>query len=112
MSAGRFMRAGWAVINLPTPDILLHRSGSSTRPRLSAGSLKRTFSAWRGFAQWLDQHQVTCLGQIDRVVLEKYAQFLVERGLTHGPVTTEMFAITRRRGSRSAVQQADPQAHR
>lgn len=90
-----FMRAGWAVINLPTPDILLHRSGSSTRPRLSAGSLKRTFSAWRGFAQWLDQHQVTRLGQIDRVVLEKYAQFLVERGLTHGPVTTEMFAITR-----------------
>lgn len=90
-----FMRAGWAVINLPTPDILLHRSGSSTRPRLSAGSLKRTFAAWRGFAQWLAQHQVTRLDQVDRAVLEKYAQFLVERGLTHGPVTTEMFAITR-----------------
>lgn len=90
-----FMRAGWAVINLPTPEVLLHRSGSSTRPRLSAGSLKRTFSAWRRFAQWLTQHQVTRLEQVDRRLLEKYPQFLAERGLTHGPVTTEMFAITR-----------------
>ncbi|MGH3180340.1 MAG: hypothetical protein ACRDOE_00295 [Streptosporangiaceae bacterium] len=90
-----FMRAGWAVINLPTPEVLLHRSGSSTRPRLSPGSLKRTFSAWRGFAQWLAQHQVTRLDQVGRSLLEKYPQFLSERGLTHGPVTTEMFAITR-----------------
>jgi len=90
-----FMRAGWAVINLPTPEILLHRSGSSTRPRLSPGSLKRTFSAWRRFAQWLAQHQAACLDQVDRSLLEKYPQFLAERGLTHGPVTTEMFAITR-----------------
>ncbi|MBO0874088.1 MAG: hypothetical protein J2P19_11915 [Pseudonocardia sp.] len=90
-----FMRAGWAMINLPTPDILLHRSGSSSRPRLSAGSLKRIFAAWRTFARWLAQHQVTRLDQVDRAVLEKYAQFLVERGLTHGPATTEMFAITR-----------------
>jgi integrase len=89
------MRAGWAVINLPTPEILLHRSGSSTRPRLSPGSLKRTFSAWRGLARWLAQHQVTCLDQVDRSLLEKYLQFLAERGLTRGPVTTEMFAITR-----------------
>ncbi len=90
-----FMRAGWAVINLPTPEMLLHRSGSSTRPRLSPGSLKRTFSAWGSFAQWLAQHQVTCLDQVGRNQLEKYPQFLSERGLTHGPVTTEMFAITR-----------------
>jgi hypothetical protein len=90
-----FMRAGWALINLPTPDILLRRSGSSSRPRLSAGSLKRIFAAWRTFARWLAQHQVTRLGQVDRAALEKYAQFLVERGLTHGPATTEMFAITR-----------------
>lgn len=90
-----FMRAGWAVINLPTPDVLLNRAGSSTRPRLSPGSLKRTFAAWRRFAQWLAQHQVTRLGQVDRAVLEKYAQFLAGRGLTHGSVATEMFAITR-----------------
>lgn len=90
-----FMRAGWAVINLPTPEMLLHRSGSTTRPRLSPGSLKRTFSAWRGFAQWLIPHQITRLDQVDRGLLEKYPQFLSERGLTHGPVTTEMFAITR-----------------
>ena len=93
--AGGFMRAGWAVINLPTPEILLHRSGSSTRPRLSPGSLKRTFLAWGSFARWLAQHQVTCLDQVGRNQLEKYPQFLSERGLTHGPVTTEMFAITR-----------------
>ncbi|MDT5026509.1 MAG: hypothetical protein QOE61_2935, partial [Micromonosporaceae bacterium] len=90
-----FMRAGWAVINLPTPEKLLHRSGSTTRPRLSPGSLKRTFSAWRGFAQWLIQHQITRLDRVDRGLLEKHPQFLSERGLTHGPVTTEMFAITR-----------------
>ena len=71
-----FMRAGWAVINLPTPEMLLHRSGSSTRPRLSPGSLKRTFSAWGSFAQWLAQHQVTCLDQVGRNALEKYPQFL------------------------------------
>jgi integrase len=90
-----FMRAGWAVINLPTPEMLLHRSGSSTRPRLSPGSLKRTFSAWGSFARWLAQHQVTCLDQVGRNQLEQYPQFLSERGLTHGPATTEMFAITR-----------------
>ena len=90
-----FMRAGWAVINLPTPEILLRRPGSSTRPRLSPGSLKRTFSAWGRFAQWLARHQVTRLDQVGRSLLEKYPQFLAERGLTHGPVTTEMFAITR-----------------
>jgi hypothetical protein len=90
-----FMRAGWALINLPTPEVLLHRSGSSTRPRLSPGSLKRIFSAWRGFAQWLVGHQITRLDQVDRSLLEKYPQRLSERGLTHGPVTIEMFAITR-----------------
>ena len=90
-----FMRAGWAVINLPTPEILLRRPGSSTRPRLSPGSLKRTFSAWGRFARWLARHQVTRLDQVGRSLLEKYPQFLAERGLTHGPVTTEMFAITR-----------------
>src|SRR6266498_1637248 len=63
--------------------------------RLSPGSLKRTFSAWRRLARWLAQHQVTCLDQVDRSLLEKYPQFLAERGLTRGPVTTEMFAITR-----------------
>lgn len=90
-----FMRAGWAVINLPTPDMLLNRSGSTTRPRLSPGSLKRTFAAWRHLAQWLAQHQLTGLSQVDRAVLEKYAQFLAGRGLAHGPVATDMFAITR-----------------
>jgi integrase len=75
--------------------MLLHRSGSSTRPRLSSGSLKRTFTAWQHFARWLAQQQVTRLDQVDRAVLEKYAQFLAGRGLTHGPAVTEMFAITR-----------------
>lgn len=90
-----FMRAAWAVINIPTPETLLHRSGSSTRPRLSPGSLKRTFSAWKRFAEWLSEHQVACLDQVDRRLLEEYPQALHERGLTWGPLTTEMFAISR-----------------
>jgi hypothetical protein len=90
-----FMRAGWAVINIPTPTVLLRRPGSSTRPQLSAGSLQRTFRAWRFFAAWLSQRQVCQLHQVDRPVLLDYPQVLHGRGLTPAAAAIEMFAITR-----------------
>ncbi len=90
-----FMRAGWAVINIPTPAVLLQRQGSSTRPRLSPGSLRRTFQAWGFFAHWLSGHQISRLDQVDRQLLEEYPQALAGRGLARGTVTLEMFAVTR-----------------
>lgn len=90
-----FKRTGWALINIPTPAVLLDRSGSSTRPRLSAGSLQRTLRAWRPFAEWLSRHQIHSLDQIGRHLLEQYPQTLAERGLGKGPATLEMFTITR-----------------
>jgi len=90
-----FMRAGWAVINVPTPGVLLHRSGSSTRPRLSPGSLQRTFRAWKFFAGWLTGHQICRLDQTGQRLLEEYPQALRDRGLARAAVTLEMFTITR-----------------
>jgi hypothetical protein len=90
-----FMRAGWAVINIPTPAVLLRRPGSSTRAQLSAGSLQRTFRAWRFFASWLSGREVCHLHQADRSVLQDYPQALRQRGLTPAAAAIEMFAVSR-----------------
>jgi integrase len=90
-----FMRISWAVINIPTPDILHNHLTSSTRPVLAMGSLMQTLTAFRAFAIWLEKHQVDSLDQVDQDLLEQYATSLGARGFTDPQDERRLFAISR-----------------
>lgn len=90
-----FMRISWALINIPTPDVLQHRLGSRSRPVLSMHSLMTTLTYYRHFARWLDRQQVTSLRQIDQGLLARYADHLGEKGWTDPDDERRLFAISR-----------------
>ncbi|MFD9503446.1 hypothetical protein [Streptomyces sp. NPDC060035] len=88
------MRAGWALLNLPTPEVLLHRSGSTSRPRLSPSSSFHTLQAWKRFAQWLEPHCAS-LDQVTGPALEEYAQVLRLRYTGRTSAERDLFALLR-----------------
>ena len=48
-----FRRAGWALVNLPTPAALLHRAATARVEWPAPGTMAQVFLGWRRFAVWL-----------------------------------------------------------
>ncbi|MBT2527496.1 hypothetical protein J7E91_19220 [Streptomyces sp. ISL-99] len=76
---GTFKRAAWALLNLPTPPVLLTRPHSTFRPRISASTVATTLVGWRRFAYWLADQGITGLDAVDSALLRAYADQLPRR---------------------------------
>ncbi|WP_339131857.1 hypothetical protein WJM95_23975 [Streptomyces sp. f51] len=85
----------WALINLPTPDFVLKRPGSTARPSIAAGTVEAAWVAWRHFARWLVARQITSLDQVTVSDLRDYAGHLRGLGRTWAHDRNWLFAITR-----------------
>ena len=66
-----FKRVVWLMINRPTPESYL--AGRSGLRWPSASSLIRRFIALRRFAQFLGQHEITQIGDVNDDLLDMYA---------------------------------------
>ena len=64
-----FRRAGWALVNLPTPAALLNRAATARVEWPAPGTMAQVFLGWRRFAVWLADHSVTSLPEVDHDLL-------------------------------------------
>lgn len=88
-------RIAWAVINKPTPDVLLRRPKTTARPFISAQTLLHASKTWWDLGDWLAQRQITSLDQVDQEILEEYADKVRELGNSFGHARNKLFAVTR-----------------
>jgi hypothetical protein len=68
-----FRRAGWALVNLPTPDALLERAATCRVEWPRPGTMEQVFAGWRRFAGWLADRGTTDLHEVSEDVLVDYA---------------------------------------
>lgn len=68
-----FRRAGWALVNLPTPTALLERAATCRVEWPAPGTMAQVFYGWRKFAVWLTDHGVTGLHEVHHDLLIDYA---------------------------------------
>ncbi|MBF6216272.1 integrase [Nocardia puris] len=88
-------RLTWALLNIPTPDVILTRPGSTTRPRLTPSSIQHTVKAWKQFATWLESLQITRLADVDTATLADYAVTLRDDGRSRNYAARQLMALTR-----------------
>jgi len=60
-----FKRAGWALVNLPTPDVLLERAATCRARQPAAGTIVSTAEHWGRYAAWLAGRGITHLADVD-----------------------------------------------
>ncbi|MEU9662848.1 hypothetical protein [Streptomyces chartreusis] len=92
---GSFMRIAWALINIPTPDVLHARLGARSRAVVSASTVMTTLTGFRKFARWLDARGITQLTDVDQETLSQYAAYLSQKGSTGVHEERQLFALTR-----------------
>ena len=68
-----FRRAGWALVNLPTPEELLERAWTKWVKWISPATMRSVVSHWRQFAAWLTDCGISRLADVDQDDLEEYA---------------------------------------
>jgi hypothetical protein len=79
-----FRRAGWVLVNKPTPDHLMSASSRSTVEWLSAGSIRQVaMSDWLPFATWLHDQGIASLDQVDDGVFGRFVQAVNASGLAY-----------------------------
>ncbi|MBF6302846.1 hypothetical protein IU459_35775 [Nocardia amamiensis] len=67
-------RAGWALVNLATPEEVLEGSGSINRVKwISAASMVRVVRGWRRLAQWTLDHGMSSMADLTTDDLEDFA---------------------------------------
>jgi hypothetical protein len=93
--APAFKRVSWALINIPTPEVIQSRAGSSTRSRLRPSSLHHTIRAWKSFAHWLHRRAVVTLAQVTRDLHGDYAAGLRDHGYRRDYCQRQLLALTR-----------------
>lgn len=89
-----FRRAGWALVNLPTPAALLNRAATSRVEWPAPGTMAQVLLGWRRFAVWLADHNVTCLHQVDHDLLADYAAYVGRRGCSVAIAQDDLNAVT------------------
>jgi hypothetical protein len=60
-----FKRAGWALVNLPTPDMLLERAATCRARQPGPATIASTTEHWRRYAAWLASQDITRLADVD-----------------------------------------------
>ncbi|MBT2401471.1 hypothetical protein [Streptomyces sp. ISL-100] len=88
------MRAGWAVINIPTPDFILDKKRSA-RPFVQTRTLHEVFRGWHEFGRWLDSEGVTSLAEVNREAMESYAFTLRPKGRSWHQDQRHLSSLTR-----------------
>jgi len=73
-------RAGWCLINLPTPQELLERKATSRVLWRSPGTIYGYLTQLRGFANWLTGRGIGALAEVTAEDLEDYAVHIRDRG--------------------------------
>ncbi|PZT87690.1 MAG: integrase [Citromicrobium sp.] len=89
-----FRRAGWALVNLPTPDALL---GSRTARRLKwphPASMRNVVGQWCQLAQWLLARNVTELGALTVDDLTDYAVEVGRLKISTSTAVNRLAAVT------------------
>ncbi|MEU8699195.1 hypothetical protein AB0C61_16290 [Streptomyces sp. NPDC048680] len=100
-------RVTWALINIPTPDIVLKRPRTTSRPSIAAGTVDSTWDAWKHLAHWLVARKISSLHQVTADDLEEYAKHLRDLGRTWVHDRNWLFAITRMWAYSPFLQPAD-----
>lgn len=80
-----FRRAGWALVNLPTPDTLLGSRTARRRKWPHPASMRSVVGQWRQLAQWLLARNITELGAL---TVDDLADYAVEVGRLKISTTT------------------------
>ena len=60
-----FKHAGWALVNLPTPDVLLERAATCRARQPGPATIASTAEHWRRYAAWLASQDITRLADVD-----------------------------------------------
>jgi hypothetical protein len=60
-----FKRAGWALVNLPTPDTLLERAATCRARQPGTATIASTAEHWHRYAAWLADCGITRLADVD-----------------------------------------------
>lgn len=68
-----FRRAGWALVNLPTPAEMLERAATSRVEWPRPGTMQQVFLGWHRFANWLCKHGIAGLHEVNEDSLLDYA---------------------------------------
>jgi hypothetical protein len=68
-----FRRAGWALVNLPTPVELLERAATCRAQWPRPGTMEQVLNNWRRFANWLCDRGITGLHEVSQDTLVDYA---------------------------------------
>ncbi|TWP32700.1 integrase [Leekyejoonella antrihumi] len=89
-----FRRAGWALVNLPTPAVLLDRAATARVEWPAPGTMAQVFLGWRRFAGWLADHALTRLDEVDEDLLADYAVHVGRRGCSSAVAQDDLNAVT------------------
>ncbi|MFD6394184.1 integrase [Nocardia sp. NPDC060259] len=89
-----FRRAGWTLVNRPTPAALLNRAATARVEWPAPGTMAQVFLGWRRFAIWLTDQQVTSLHRVDRDVLADYVAHVARRGCSNAVAQDDLNAVT------------------
>jgi hypothetical protein len=68
-----FKRAGWALVNLPTPDTLLERPATCRARQPTTGTIASTAEHWCRYAAWLAGKGITRLADVDAACHDEWA---------------------------------------
>ena len=68
---GSFKRAGWALVNLPTPEALLERAATCRARASRHRHHRRIAEHWRRYAAWLAGRGITRLAEVDAACHER-----------------------------------------
>jgi hypothetical protein len=88
-------RAGWLLVNMPTPVELLDRVQATRVEWPSPTSMYTVVHYWRAFDQWLTGRGVTRLGDVDTDLLEDYAADVLARGSSESDAKGALYAVSR-----------------
>ena len=89
-----FRRAGWALVNLPTPEALLESRNAHRRKWLHPASMRNVVGQWCQLAQWLLARNITELGALTVDDLADYAVEVGRLGISTTTAGNRLAAVT------------------
>ncbi len=89
-----FKRAGWALLNLPTPAALLERAATARVEYPGTGTMASVAENWRRYATWLAHRDITRLRDVDTAVHEDYATHIAGLPLTQRTQIGALYAVS------------------
>ena len=89
-----FRRAGWTLVNLPTPNELLQSRTARRRKWLHPASMRNVVGQWCRLAQWLLTHNITELGAVTVDDLADYAVHVTRTAISTTTATNRLSAVS------------------